>query len=158
MSFKTRGQLKDHENRHSNLRPFKCYICGNSFNRKTRLKVHIMIHTGEKPFKCSFPDCGKTFREKGNLNSHLKKHLGTTTDIKPVQYLEKTGSTGEDIKDSNKSTTSYYNDVNDIIDRLCGDSKGTVQKEDDELSLNELNVYYPTAEILLDNKQEENFN
>ena len=88
----------------------------------------------------------------------MKKHLGTTTDIKPVQYLEKTGSTGEDIKDSNKSTTSYYNDVNDIIDRLCGDSKETVQKEDDELSLNELNVYYPTAEILLDNKQEENFN
>ena len=153
MAFKTRGQLKDHENRHSNLRPFKCDICGNSFNRKTRLKVHIMIHTGEKPFKCSFPNCGKTFREKGNLNSHLKKHSG----LKTVQYFEKTASTGEDKKDSNKSTTSYYNDVNEFIDQLC--NKETEQKEEDELSLNELNLYYPTVEILLDNKQEEdNFN
>ena len=159
MAFKTRGQLKDHENRHSNLRPFKCDICGNSFNRKTRLKVHMMIHTGEKPFKCSFPGCGKTFREKGNLNSHLKKHGSIKQEIKVVTDFDKIGSTGEENKDSNKSTTSYYNDVNDIIDRLCGDNKEQEEKEEDELSLNELNVYYPTAGLLLDNKQEEdNFN
>jgi len=74
MAFKTKGQLNDHQNRHSNLRQFKCDICSSAFNRKTRLKVHKMIHTGEKPFNCTFPGCQKKFREKGNLNSHLKKH------------------------------------------------------------------------------------
>ena len=31
------------------------------------------------------------------------------------------------------------------IDQLCGYSKETEQKEEDEQSLNELNVYYPTG-------------
>ena len=75
MRFKTKGQLNDHKHRHSNLRPFKCTFCNSAFNRKTRLKVHLMIHTGEKPFHCTFPGCGKNFREKGNLNSHMKKHV-----------------------------------------------------------------------------------
>lgn len=75
MRFKTKGQLNDHKHRHSNLRPFKCTFCHSAFNRKTRLKVHLMIHTGEKPFHCTFPGCGKNFREKGNLNSHMKKHV-----------------------------------------------------------------------------------
>ena len=47
MAFKTKGQLNDHKNRHSNFRPYKCNFCNASFNRKTRLKVHIMIHTGD---------------------------------------------------------------------------------------------------------------
>ena len=75
MAFKTKGQLNDHQNIHSNYRPFKCYFCQAAFNRKTRLKLHIMIHTGEKPFICDYPNCNKKFREKGNLNSHYKKHF-----------------------------------------------------------------------------------
>ena len=75
MAFKTKGQLNDHQNRHSNYRPFKCNYCQASFNRKTRLKVHVMIHTGEKPFMCDYPNCNKKFRERGNLNCHYKKHF-----------------------------------------------------------------------------------
>ena len=88
MKFKTKGQLNDHMHRHSNLRPFKCSYCEATFNRKTRLKVHLMIHTGEKPFKCPIEGCNKSFREKGNLNSHMKNNHVSIYNI--IKYNRKT--------------------------------------------------------------------
>lgn len=51
---------------------------------------------------------------------------------------EDPNSTKEEIKDSSKSTTSIYNDVNDFIDKIY-DYRND---ENDIFSLNELNVYY----------------
>jgi hypothetical protein len=34
--------------------------------------MHAMIHKGEMPFQCKI--CQKKFREKSNLNYHIKKH------------------------------------------------------------------------------------
>lgn len=51
---------------------------------------------------------------------------------------EDPNSTKEEMKDSSKSTTSIYNDVNDFIDKIY-DYKND---ENDIFSLNELNVYY----------------
>jgi len=72
--FMTRGHLKDHSRTHTNDRPYVCKECGQGFMRSSTLKVHTRIHTGERPYVCSFPGCGKTFTESGNLNTHRKLH------------------------------------------------------------------------------------
>lgn len=129
MKFKTKGQLNDHEHRHSNIRPFKCEICNSAFNRKTRLKVHMMIHTGEKPFQCTYPKCCKRFREKGNLNSHMKKHFKKVAPMSPSHKAS-----------SSKSTTSYYNDVEDIFDKILENEN--IIKGSSSLNMFSLNILY----------------
>lgn len=34
----------------------------------------MRTHSGERPYTCSYPGCGKTFTESGNLNTHKKLH------------------------------------------------------------------------------------
>jgi len=75
MAFKAHGHLKDHKKRHTNYRPFKCHLCGNSFARTSTLKIHLHTHQGDKPHKCPFPYCNKSFTERGNMKTHYKNHL-----------------------------------------------------------------------------------
>ena len=130
MAFKTKGQLNDHQNRHSNLRQFKCDICSSAFNRKTRLKVHKMIHTGEKPFSCTFPGCQKKFREKGNLNSHLKKHYKNCNLM-----LNNYGNNNNNNNDENKNKNVVYFDIKKIINN--DDIKKIINNDDNNNNNND---------------------
>ena len=123
MAFKTKGQLNDHKNRHSNFRPYKCEFCNASFNRKTRLKVHIMIHTGEKPFICNYPNCGKKFRERGNLNSHYKKHFKNFENKSLLTTTFSIDNNNNNFNENNnvnnnKKFDCIENNVNDVIDKI----------------------------------------
>ena len=53
---------------------FQCGTCQSCFKCISSLKEHERIHTGEKPFKCKYKSCHKSFRTKGHLNVHLKRH------------------------------------------------------------------------------------
>ena len=37
-------------------------------------------HTGEKPFMCPYQDCDKKFAQKGNLNTHVKSHVCSSSN------------------------------------------------------------------------------
>ncbi|RXG68532.1 Zinc finger E-box-binding homeobox protein zag-1 [Armadillidium vulgare] len=55
--------------KHTNEKPFSCFICGRRFSLKHHLKGHLRVHTGEKPFECSL--CHKKFSQQGSLKSHF---------------------------------------------------------------------------------------
>ncbi|XP_055373029.1 zinc finger protein 91-like [Condylostylus longicornis] len=47
----------------------KCKFCGKYFKEKVALATHIRTHTGERPFKC--PHCSFAFSDNANLKTHI---------------------------------------------------------------------------------------
>ncbi|KIY73015.1 hypothetical protein CYLTODRAFT_440106 [Cylindrobasidium torrendii FP15055 ss-10] len=52
---------------------FLCETCGCYFARPANLRRHQFIHddSTKQLFPCSHPGCGKSFRQKANLRSHM---------------------------------------------------------------------------------------
>ncbi|XP_046454630.1 oocyte zinc finger protein XlCOF6.1-like [Daphnia pulex] len=59
------------------IKQFECTICGVSFRTKGHLLDHGRKHTGERPFHCTH--CGSTFTTGSNLKRHVKSHIGDKT-------------------------------------------------------------------------------
>ena len=57
---------------HSDVRAFKCEFCGKSFKQKKNLNEHRKIHTGTFAAHCKI--CNKGFVQKYNLKLHNDKH------------------------------------------------------------------------------------
>ena len=51
---------------------YVCETCGKTFKYKSALDTHIRVHTGEKPFKCDV--CPFACIKKVNLFKHKKIH------------------------------------------------------------------------------------
>nr|XP_020507906.1 gastrula zinc finger protein XlCGF57.1-like isoform X4 [Labrus bergylta] len=59
---------------HTSTTPFKCDTCGKAFKQKSSMDSHLRIHTGERPYPCS--TCGKRFSRMPDLNRHMRIHTG----------------------------------------------------------------------------------
>ncbi|XP_033149405.1 zinc finger protein 16 [Drosophila busckii] len=71
--FNHKNNLKMHyRNMHEMIKDQACRFCPKRFAKVHTLRNHELIHTGEKPFECTI--CGKYFRQKLNLQTHLKIH------------------------------------------------------------------------------------
>lgn len=58
-------------------RAFECPECGASFRTKGHLIDHSRKHTGERPFQCTL--CDRSFTTHSNLKRHIKSHTGHKT-------------------------------------------------------------------------------
>ncbi|XP_045595635.1 transcription factor E4F1 isoform X2 [Procambarus clarkii] len=75
-TFKTGKILRTHiAVVHSQGRPFHCTYggCTQSFKTKGSLTRHERRHTGERPFTCQ--ECGRSFRESGSLARHQQSRV-----------------------------------------------------------------------------------
>ncbi|KAA0703256.1 hypothetical protein E1301_Tti006947 [Triplophysa tibetana] len=54
-----------------------CHICGKSFRLRAQLKSHLMSHSEEKPFKCE--NCEKDFKYSWNLTKHKREACPQST-------------------------------------------------------------------------------
>jgi uncharacterized Zn-finger protein len=46
-------KLTRHQRVYTEEKPYKCNVCGKSYNQNPRGGRHQRMHTGEKPFKCT---------------------------------------------------------------------------------------------------------
>ncbi|ODN04538.1 putative zinc finger protein [Orchesella cincta] len=74
--LKDPSSLRQHKQIHLAIRPFLCPEpeCGKSFRRKFHMQTHLLIHKGDKKHQCA--DCGRLFLLQKDLVSHERIHSG----------------------------------------------------------------------------------
>ena len=56
-----------------------CPECGRQFRQRHLLLTHLVTHTGERPFPCRFPGCEKRFGQSSTRTYHERIH----SDVRP---------------------------------------------------------------------------
>ncbi|XP_057301914.1 zinc finger protein 892-like isoform X4 [Hydractinia symbiolongicarpus] len=72
-SFNTPSLLKRHMRYHGE-KLYKCNFCAEEFNHCGTWKAHMRIHTGFKPYKCDI--CGNEFDQSTDMKRHKRIHAG----------------------------------------------------------------------------------
>ncbi|KAK7062978.1 hypothetical protein SK128_027689 [Halocaridina rubra] len=84
-SYLSASHLNQHYRmRHTMTKSFQCYMCGSCYRTKNQLKYHENNHRGEKPYKCEI--CGYATAYKNTLYAHRKKrHSAVSSDLSQKQ-------------------------------------------------------------------------
>ena len=73
--FNTQTSLDKHKYYHQELK-FVCEHCGQGFPFVSRLKQHKITHQKIATLPCMHKNCGRMFKNLGDLNRHVSQHDG----------------------------------------------------------------------------------
>ena len=79
-AYSTGKALKKHQKlaHEVDLDLVTCKVCKKQLSTPFKLRAHMLVHTDLKPFSCSL--CSETFKEQRNVVKHMKlKHFGPAT-------------------------------------------------------------------------------
>ncbi|KAL0984308.1 hypothetical protein UPYG_G00139750 [Umbra pygmaea] len=71
-TYRHAGSLVNHKNSHK-TGEYYCSVCNNTYSNQLAMKNHLRIHFSVKKHSCQ--ECGKAFRGKKQLSSHVCAHL-----------------------------------------------------------------------------------
>ncbi len=111
-SFNLPFHLREHLERHQDVRRFKCDFCEKGFNSKSNLRQHRSIHLNERKFQCHL--CEKAFNLKIGLNQHLRTHADYCPEKTSDKYRRKKGKRVERLDVSIKEDASAERDSKDV--------------------------------------------
>ena len=122
-AYSTGKALKKHQKlaHEVDLDLVTCKVCKKQLSTPFKLRAHMLVHSDLKPFTCSL--CSETFKEQRNVVKHMKlKHFSTTSETSRKTEPEgsKGNDTGN-LLDQAEATKNDYNktcrpDSTDIAD------------------------------------------
>ncbi|KAL4714805.1 hypothetical protein ACJJTC_002664 [Scirpophaga incertulas] len=75
----TLAHLRSHEKVHTLMRKTFTCDCGSTFKSELGYQLHMRIHTGERPYECE--ECGEKFLSSSRRLDHIKRRHRSTKDM-----------------------------------------------------------------------------
>ena len=83
-AFNNPTSLVHHRYQHRELR-FHC-ACGASFAFSSQLQTHSVVHCHHASHHCVYPNCNRSFKNKGDLKRHASEHYSKQHECPDCDY------------------------------------------------------------------------